>query len=320
MFIESRLPEAYTHSMDRNRMIRSAAVISLGGNAVLAAAKIITGITAGSLAVLGDGIDSSTDVIISIVALAASAVMSKPSDQEHPYGHSRAETSATALLAFVIFFAGAQLCISTIEELAAGTVRSVPDSTALWVTIGSVAGKLILAWTQASAGRKTGSSMLLANAKNMRNDVIISVSVLVGLALSLLLQAPIADSIVALFVSVWVMRSALGIFRETNDEIMDGRADPALYQAVFDAVNSVAGAGNPHRTRVRRLASFLDIDLDIEVDARISVREAHDIAQAVESAIKQRIDNVYDIVVHVEPTGGGEHEEQYGLNERCLDK
>jgi divalent metal cation (Fe/Co/Zn/Cd) transporter len=89
---------------------------------------------------------------------------------------------------------------------------------------------------------------------------------------------------------------------------------------VFDAVNSVSGAGNPHRTRVRRLASFLDIDLDIEVDGRVSVREAHDIAQAVESAIKQRIDNVYDIVVHVEPTGGGEHEEQYGLNERCLDK
>lgn len=301
-------------------MIRSASVISLGGNTALAAAKILTGLVAGSRAVLGDGIDSSTDVIISIVALAASAVMSKPSDQEHPYGHSRAETSATALLAFVIFFAGAQLCISTIEELASGAVRSVPDSMALWVTLASVAGKLVLAWTQASAGRKTGSSMLLANAKNMRNDVIISAGVLVGLALSLLLQAPIADSIVALFVSVWVMRSALGIFRETNDEIMDGRADPALYQAVFDAVNSVDGAGNPHRTRVRRLASFLDIDLDIEVDGRVSVREAHDIAQAVESAIKQRIDNVYDIVVHVEPTGGGEHEEQYGLNERCLDK
>jgi cation diffusion facilitator family transporter len=306
--------------MDRNRIIRSAAVISLVGNAVLAAAKIITGIAAGSLAVLGDGIDSSTDVIISIVALAASAVMSKPSDKEHPYGHSRAETSATALLAFVIFFAGAQLCISTIEELFSGAIRSVPDPIALWITIASVAGKLVLVWTQASAGRKTGSSMLMANAKNMRNDVIISASVLAGLALSLILQAPIADSIVALFVSVWVMRSALGIFRETNDEIMDGRADPALYRAVFDAVNSVSGAGNPHRTRVRRLASFLDIDLDIEVDGRVSVREAHDIAQAVESAIKQRIDNVYDIVVHVEPTGGGEHEEQYGLNERCLDK
>jgi cation diffusion facilitator family transporter len=306
--------------MDRNRMIRSAAIISLGGNAALAAAKIITGLAAGSLAVLGDGIDSSTDVIISIVALAASAVMSKPSDQEHPYGHSRAETSATALLAFAIFFAGAQLCISTAKDLAAGTVRPVPGSIALWVTIGSVAGKLVLAWTQASAGRKTGSSMLMANAKNMRNDVIISASVLVGLALSILLQAPIADSLVALFVSVWVMRSALGIFRETNDEIMDGRADPALYRAVFDAVNSIEGAGNPHRTRVRRLASFLDIDLDIEVDGRMSVRDAHDIAQAVESAIKQRIDNVYDIVVHVEPTGGGEHEEQYGLNERCLDK
>jgi cation diffusion facilitator family transporter len=305
--------------MERNKIIRSAAAISLAGNAVLAAVKVVTGFTAGSLAVLGDGIDSSTDVIISIVALAATAVMSKPSDKEHPYGHARAETSATALLAFVIFFAGAQLFISTIEGFLEGTSRAVPDPIALWVTIGSVAGKLILAWTQATAGKKTGSSMLLANAKNMRNDVLISVSVLVGLALSMILRAPVVDSIVALFVGLWVMRSALGIFRETNDEIMDGRADPALYRSVFEAVKSVPGAGNPHRTRVRRLASFLDIDLDIEVDGKKSVREAHDIAQAVELAINERIDNIYDIVVHVEPAGGGEHEEQYGLNERRLD-
>jgi len=99
---------------------------------------------------------------------------------------------------------------------------------------------------------------------------------------------------------------------------MDGSADPGLYQSVFDAVRSVPGAGNPHRTRVRKLASFYDIDLDIEVDGGKTVREAHDIAQAVEKAIKERIEGVYDIVVHIEPNGAGEHAEQYGLNEKQL--
>jgi cation diffusion facilitator family transporter len=186
------------------------------------------------------------------------------------------------------------------------------------VTLASIIGKLFLAWTQASAGKKTGSSLLLANAKNMRNDVVISASVLVGLALSALLKKPIVDAIVALFVGVWVMKSALGIFSEANDEIMDGKADPALYRSIFDAVKAVPGAGNPHRARVRKLASLYDIDLDIEIDGRMMVREAHEIAQAVEREIKSRIEGVYDIVVHVEPSGQGEHEEQFGLNEKTL--
>lgn len=304
--------------MDRHRTIRRAAVLSLSGNAALAAAKVAAGLYAGSLAVVGDGVDSSTDVVISIIALAATAVMAKPGDREHPYGHSRAETSATAILAFFIFFAGAQLLISTAKSLVSGTAREVPQALSLWVTVVSVIGKLLLAWSQSIAGKKTGSTLLLANARNMRNDVLISVGVLVGLGLSLLFSMPIIDSVVALLVSLWVMRSSVGIFKETNDELMDGKADTGLYRSVFEAVNSVPGASNPHRTRVRRLGSFVDIDLDIEVDGSRTVKEAHDIAQSVERAIKDRIDSVYDIVVHVEPSGGGEHGEQYGLNERCL--
>lgn len=306
--------------MDRNAIVKRASLISLVGNAVLAASKIIVGFIAGSLAVVGDGIDSSTDVIISIVALVASAISVKPSDKEHPYGHARAETTATTILAFFIFFAGAQLLLSTIHTMREGAVRPIPGMLALWVTLASIAGKLGLAWSQQLASKKTGSSMLAANAKNMRNDVVISLSVLLGLTLSTVLNAPIVDSIMALLVGLWVMRSALGIFREANDEIMDGKADPALYHAVFDAVRSVQHTGNPHRVRVRKLASLYDIDLDIEIDGNKTVSEAHELAQSVERAIKRRIDGVYDIVVHIEPAGGGEHDEQYGLNEQRLDE
>lgn len=311
---------AYTGSMsDRTKAIKVAATVSLIGNAVLAAAKIGAGIFAGSLAVIGDGVDSSSDVVISIVALAAASIISKPSDREHPYGHARAETTATTILAFIIFFAGAQLFLSSFGHLLSGVERSLPAPLAIWVTLGSIVGKLLLAWSQYSAGRKTGSAMLVANGVNMRSDVIISAGVLVGLTLAKVFGQPIIDSIAALAVSLWVMKSAVNVFREANDEIMDGRADPELYRMVFDAVRSVPGAGNPHRARVRKLASLYDIDLDIEVDSSISVGAAHEIAQAVEVAIKERIDGVYDIMVHVEPDGAGEHEEQYGLNESCLD-
>lgn len=310
----------YTWPMDeRTKAIKAAATVSLIGNAVLAAAKIGTGIFAGSLAVLGDGVDSSSDVVISLVALAAASIIAKPSDPEHPYGHARAETTATTILAFIIFFAGAQLFLSSFSHLLSGVQRALPAPLAIWVTLGSIVGKFLLAWSQYSAGKKTGSAMLVANGVNMRSDVIISAGVLIGLSLANLMGKPIIDSITALAVSLWVMKSAVGVFREANDEIMDGRADPELYRLVFEAVRAVPGAGNPHRARVRKLASLYDIDLDIEVDASMSVGAAHEIAQAVEGAIKERIDGIYDIVVHIEPDGAGEHEEQYGLNESCLD-
>ncbi len=304
--------------MDRNTLVRRAVIASLIGNAGLAAAKIVAGLAAGSLSVVGDGIDSSSDVVISAVALVATAISARPSDREHPYGHSRAETSATTALSFFIFFAGAQLALQAALSLARGEGRPTPGPLALWVTAASALAKAGLAYIQARAGRKASSPILVANAKNMRNDILISLSVLAGLLLSMLLAWPAADAIVALLVGLWIMRSAVGIFSEASDEIMDGKADPELYREIFEAVRAVPGAGNPHRTRIRRMAALYDIDLDIEIDGSLCVREAHEIAQAVEKAIKERIEGVYDIVVHIEPRGGGEHEEQYGLNEGCL--
>ena len=95
---------------DRIQAVTLASLIALVGNAVLAIMKIFVGLFAGSLAVVGDGIDSSTDVVISIVAIIATRIMAQPSDQEHPYGHGRAETMATTLSRLRHFFRRSSAC------------------------------------------------------------------------------------------------------------------------------------------------------------------------------------------------------------------
>jgi cation diffusion facilitator family transporter len=156
--------------------------------------------------------------------------------------------------------------------------------------------------------------MLRANAKNMAADVLLSVGVLVGLTLSIELGIGAIDSATAILVGLCVIKAAVGIFMEANAELMDGGSGKESYRAVFEAVHSVPGAGNPHRTRMRRVAGFWDIDIDIEVDPALTIREAHAIASAVEQAIKGRVEAVYDIMVHVEPAGNRETE-SYGLHE-----
>jgi len=299
------------------RLIKTASLTALFGNLILAAVKIGTGIYAGSLALIGAGIDTSVDVLIAIMTLFVSRVISRPADETHPWGHGRAETVATALLSFMLFFAGAQLILSSGRDIIFGAEREVPSLPALVAALVSISGKIVLAWSQYLFGKKAGSPMLKANAKNMFADILLSAGVLVGLALSLHFYVAVIDSWAALLVGLWVIKSALGIFLEANTELMDGGSNREYYRQVFDAVNSVEEAGKPHRVRMRRIAGLWDIDIDIEVPPHLTITEAHWIAYKVETAIKSNVENVYDIMVHVEPAGNQE-QEGYGLSEDNL--
>jgi cation diffusion facilitator family transporter len=191
-------------------------------------------------------------------------------------------------------------------------------SIAVWVTVASIIGKLLLALYQFRQGKRAESSMLKANAINMRNDVIISTGVLLGLACTFILKTPVLDPIMALLISIYILYSAIGIFREANRVLMDGIADISIYNRIIKATEAVQGAYNPHRIRSHQTGNMYNIVLDIEVDSALPLSEAHRIAQKVEDSIKQSVDNVYDIVVHVEPMGYTHDEEKYGVSKDNL--
>ena len=314
----------------RMKLISLAGWIALLGNLSLALIKVTAGIAAGSLAVLGDGLDSATDVSIACMTLIISRIIHRPSDENHPWGHGRAETTATMVVAFIIFYAGMQLCLSSGIQLFHYITHTVPaadepkllstGTSVLVVTLISIAGKLLLAWSQYHLGKKSGSIMVLANAKNMATDSIISISVLVGLAGARLLSLPVLDPLVAFLVGLWVLKNAISIFMQMNLELMDGNHDKELYHRLFAAVKTVQGVSNPHRVRIRKIAAHWDIDMDIEVDPDITLHDAHELAEQVEAAVRNAIPDVYDIVVHMEPEGHGDHhrQEQYGLSEADL--
>jgi cation diffusion facilitator family transporter len=300
----------------RTKSIIRAAWIGIMGNVLLALFKISGGFIAGSWAVIGDGVDTTSDIVSFIVILIAARITARPPSPQYPYGYDRAETIATKLLAFVIFFAGAQLLFISISSFFEDEVRAIPSMLAIYITLGSVIGKLLLTWWMYRQGKNTQSSMLLANAKNMRTDIVLSLTVLSGLFFAIYRQVALIDPIMTIVVSLWIMYTGFGIFMETSRELMDGVSDTTLYKKIFDAVKSVPGAYNPHRARIRKMANMYLIDLDIEVDAHLNVLEAHEIGEAVEQSIKHNIRNVYDIMVHIEPVGHVEKGEKFGLTRR----
>jgi len=292
--------------------------VSIAANAALAVTKIVGGWISGSLAVVGDGIDSFGDILSSMLTLVTTLIISRPPDERFPWGRQRADTVATKFLAFVVFFFGAQLSYSSFLSLWNHEPRAVPGLIAFIVTGVSIVVKVALAFLLYWSGRNSSSGMMVANAKNMRSDVVISVVVLLGLVFTQILGIGLIDLIFAFLVGIWIMRTGIEIFMETNTELMDGMDDKTLYFEVFDAVSSVPGALNPHRTRIRKFANYYLIDIDIEVDPSLTVAAAHVISQKVENAIKQRLKNVYDIMVHIEPEGNVEHTEKFGLDRKSL--
>ncbi len=301
---------------NREKAIIRASWISIAGNSILAVVKIILGLISGSMAVVADGIDSASDIATSFITLITARLLSKPPNIKYPYGYEKADTVATKLLSFVIFFAGAQLAISTVNRIIAGNVPGMPGYLAIYVTVFSIISKLILSVYLRRTGKNVNSAMLSANGRNMQNDVIISCSVLTGLIFTFIFNLPILDRITALAVSIWIMKVAIQIFFKTNVELMDGLSDPVLYCELFNAVNKVEGAQNPHRVRVRKIGNFHMISMDIEVDPLMTVTDAHDIAQKVETEIRDGLPNVYDIVVHVEPLGNARDNEKFGIAEK----
>jgi len=294
--------------------------ISTIGNAILSASKIIVGLMAGSLAVMGDGIDSATDVIISIVMIFTARIMNRPPNQKYVYGYEKAEGIATKILSLVIFYAGVQMLFSSGARLFSSEERVLPGMITIYVTLFSILGKLALAYYQSKQGKKINSSMLIANAINMRNDVLISIGVLVGLLFTFILKLPVLDAITGLIISLFIIKSSVSIFIDSNVELMDGVKDENIYNKIFEAVDRVSGASNPHRVRSRQIGGMYEIALDIEADGDISLNEAHKIAEEVEKSIKQSIENVYDIIVHVEPKGVKHSKEQFGINKEILIK
>lgn len=302
--------------MKREQKIIRASWWAIAGNALLAFLKLAAGFFSGSFAVIADGIDSVSDIVSSVVVLIAARIIARPPNINFPYGYKKADTVATKVLSFMIFFAGAQLAWSTISILVSGSSIETPNMLAIWVTLISILGKLSLAILLFRTGRKVESTMLTANARNMRNDILLSLSVLASLLFTLILEEPLIDRIIALLISFFIMYEGFRIFMKSNIDLMDGINNTAVYDKLFESVHAVEGAHHPHRVRARKIGHYYMINLDIEVDPDLSVKEAHEIAKNVENSIKSRLRNIYDVMIHVEPLGNLEEDEKYGISER----
>ena len=309
-------------------IIKRASIIALVGNVFICLAKLTVAYFTSSLSILGDAIDSGADVGIAIMALVVSFIIKMPQSKKYPYGRGRAETLASLILSLAIMIMGLQLFITAGKKILFPSMNIVgvlldemnfqSQLASIIVIIASIVLKFLLALNQFFLAKKAKSTMILANALNMKNDIILSSSVLIGLSCTYYFHIAKLDSIVALLISLYIMKGGLSLFCELNIELMDGNTNNRLYKKLFDTIALMPNVHNPHRARIRKMANLFEITVDIELACNTTVLEAHNIAEELTCKIKQRIENVYDVVIHIEPYDVL-HNEQEGFGLKPID-
>lgn len=284
--------------MQSGRRIALTGMLISGG---LAALKITVGTLGHSTSVVADGFESAADVLASGTIVLALTMAMKPPDSEHPYGHGRIETLAGLLLGFVLFAAG--LAISMHAILSLNEKLPAPGLYAILPLILSVLVKLVLMRYKYSVGQRMRSAALLADAANDGVDAISGAAALIALGLTLSNPGRFqhADQYGAIVVGLIVVFTGIRVVRETGMQLMDTMPDPWLMKMVREAAAQVEGVAGVEKCFARKTGLKYHVDMHLEVDPEMSVRESHDIAQTVRERIREQLDWVADVLVHVEP-------------------
>lgn len=283
------------------RMGRRVALAGMIASGSLAALKIIIGWLAGSTSVVADGVESASDVVASGIVLFGLVVASKPPDANHPYGHGRFETITGLGVATMLALTGVAICVKSV--LRAYEVHVAPESYAVWPLIVSIFTKMGLSFYKFRWGKRLRSDSLVADAWNDAVDILSGFVALIAVGITLYDPSRFlaADHYGGLAVGLIVIFLGIRVARETSLHLMDTMPNEEAMEQIRAAALSVPGALAVEKCYARKTGLQYHVDLHLEVDPQLNVKDSHDIATAVRIQIKEKLDWVADVLVHVEP-------------------
>ncbi len=270
-------------------------------SAVLALVKIAVGMAAHSTSLLADGFESAGDVVSSGMVFLGLSLAARPPDSNHPYGHGRAEILSGLLLGMLLLVGG--VAISVHAVMGVGDVTEPPKTYAIWPIVVSIGVKLWLMRVKLVEGRRLNSASLKANAYNDAIDMLAGLVALAALGLTLYnpQRFLLADHYGAFAIGLIMMFTAARVTRETSMQLMDTMPDEEELEAIRAVALRVAGVAGVEKCYARKTGLQYHVDLHLEVDPEVSVRVGHDIASRARDRIREELEWVADVLVHVEP-------------------
>jgi len=290
------------------RFDRAEKIITIGFwvNAGLMLMKLAAGHWGHSAAVFADGVESACDFVAIGSTMVALKLGRQPCDENHPYGHGRAESLAALLIALVIIASGIWILVHAVQVVVRQDVT--PPG---WIAVAAAAATILIkGWLyrySADTGRQLESPSLLAIAQDHRKDALTSVATLVGVVGAVLgwgVMDPLAAGVTALFIVHIGWQTLSGACHD----LMDGTVHGEYIQEITSLAEAVPHVEQVHEIRARRSGQYIIIDLKLEMDPQMTVKQSHDVATEVKRQIFEQFHNVGDVMIHINPHAE-EHED-----------
>nr|WP_123042340.1 cation diffusion facilitator family transporter [Cohnella candidum]AYQ74259.1 cation transporter [Cohnella candidum] len=295
---------------DTHKQSLTAIWVSLISNIVLTAMKLAAGLVFASPVLLADGVHNAGDIIATVAALTSSMVSKRPADEDHPYGHGKAEVVASALVAVILALAAFWIGLQSIRAL------FEPAEGESVLALGAAFISLI--WKQAlyvytiRIGRAAKSKSVLATAYDHLADVYASLAAVVGIGLAVLgdhfdwAWAAYGDPLAGIIVSLLVMKLAFQMGRESVDILMEKNAAAEKIEAYQNIILAVGHIKRIDRIRAREHGHYITVDVRVGVPGDFTIQEGHDISREIRNRIMEADPDVIEVLVHLNPWYEGE--------------
>ena len=292
-------PEEGLNATDRYRETKKVTLVGAAINLFLSFIKIVFGYISQSQSLIADGIHSLSDLISDGLVLIAAKQSHREADDEHPYGHGRFETVVTVALGLLLIAVAGGIALDAVRRILEPDSLMVPGMLALAVAAISIGANEFLYRYTLHVGEKYNSNMLRANAWHHRSDAISSVIVLVGVG-GTMLGFHSLDAIAAIGVAAMIIKIGWDLCVQSVRELVDTALEPETIEAINTSIMDVDGVRELHSLRTRRMGSDGLVDVHVIVNPKLSVSEGHFIGEKVREKLIEQIDDVSDVMVHVD--------------------
>ncbi|HEV2643362.1 MAG TPA: cation diffusion facilitator family transporter, partial [Candidatus Elarobacter sp.] len=263
--------------------------------------KLIAGVVGHAYALVADAVESTADIFSSLIVIGGLHIAAQPADENHPYGHGRAEALAGAVVSLMLIAAAIGIAIEAIREIR--TPHHAPKAWTLVVLVGVMVIKQILARRVSNVAAETGSRAVMADAQHHHSDAITSAAAFIGISIAVI-GGPgwePADDWAALVASGVIAYNGVKMLRPAIDDLMDRMPDISIFQCVSAAATSVEEVCAIEKLKIRKIGLTYAVDLHVQADPRMSLHDAHIVSGKVKGAIKAAMPAVDGVHIHMEP-------------------
>ncbi len=307
--------EANANGDSRYREIRRVTLVGSAIDLILAVFKLLFGYLANSQALIADGIHSLSDLATDFMVLVAAKHGCRDADETHPYGHGRFETVATVALGIALIVVAGGIVWDATARLFKPEELLQPGIWALVIAGASVVSKEWIYHYTMHVARKLKSNMLKANAWHSRSDAISSVVVVIGVG-GTMAGLEYLDAVAAVLVGAMVAKIGWDLARQSLHELVDTALDPERVEIIRREILGVGGVKELHMLRTRMMGGDALVDVHVLVDPKLSVSEGHYIGEKVRQRLIAEVEEVNDVMVHVDPENDEKMAPSLGLPSR----